>query len=74
MYIHEAIRTALSDSRKVSCIRRSCWPYDRIRWVGAKILPLNTPSGCVAISPNIDDEKWVPSASDLAADDWETCL
>lgn len=74
MYIHEAIQATKDDPRKGVCVRRKCWPYSPVKWTGAKIVPLDTPSGCIAISPNINDEKWTPSAADLVADDWVVCF
>lgn len=74
MYIHEAIQATKDNPRGGVYIRRKGWPYNRVKWTGSKISPLDAPSGCIAHSSDIAAEKWTPSAADLVADDWETCF
>lgn len=72
MHIHEAINA--TDGRN-PCIRRKSWAYPTDRPVSAsvKILPTNSPDGCVILSVCTNDPqpRWAPTAVDLTADDWE---
>lgn len=74
MYIHEAVATARSGNPNFPYIRRKGWPYNAMKRTGSKIRITNAPGGCIAYSMDIPPEKWTPTADDLAADDWETCL
>lgn len=72
MYIYEAV---MSVTRKKPYIRRKSWDYPTDRpTVSVKILPTNSPDGCVikSVTEKITRHGWQPTASDLIADDWET--
>ena len=74
MYIHEAVQAALSKEGRAPFIKRKSWPYNRMAQNGYKVRPTNAPGGCVVYSLDFPAERWIPSAADLVADDWETCL
>lgn len=73
MLIHEAI-TAADDTKQF--ITRKTWELDGTEKHVAKILPTNTPDGCIITS---DFSKmrpargWQPRMEDLLADDWYPC-
>lgn len=72
MYINEA---AMSVTPKRPFIRRKSWDYPTDKpTVAIKILPTNSPDGCVIKSATEKNTRhgWQPTASDLIADDWET--
>ena len=71
MYIHEAVQ---STSLKHPYITRSSW--DRLSPEpsgGIKIMPTDSPDGCIVISDVKDGRRrgWQPTAADLAANDWQ---
>ena len=72
--INEAIQHI---SRNQMLIARKAWffPFTLPHLHCPMILPTNDPIGCRIVC-NEDDEflkPWVPSANDLAADDWILC-
>ena len=73
MYIHEAIAETRRERSSGIFIRRTGWPYNKMHRTGYMIRPTNAPGGCVAYSFDLPAEKWVPTAADLMADDWEVC-
>lgn len=74
MLIHEAIQDAKDNPRGGIHIRRKSWPYNPRTHTGYKIRPTNAPGGCILFSAEFNPEKWVPTAEDLIADDWEACI
>lgn len=73
MNICEAI-IARTDERPY--ITRRAWEYITPEPVaaGVKILPTNSPDGCVveSVTEKAPRRGWQPTAGDLVADDWET--
>lgn len=71
MYIYEAIK---STTPQTPYITRKSWCYltDRPCPAAVKILPTNSPDGCVVKSVSADKSRrgWQPSADDLTASDW----
>lgn len=73
MNIHEAI---MARTHEKPYITRRDWGYITVNPVAVsiKILPTNSPDGCVVESVSTEGPRrgWQPTAGDLAADDWET--
>ena len=73
MNIHEAI---MARTHEKPYITRRDWGYITVNPVAVsiKILPTNSPDGCVVESVSAEGPRsgWQPTAGDLAAEDWET--
>lgn len=71
--IHEAI---MARTHEKPYITRRDWGYITVNPVAVsiKILPTNSPDGCVVESVSAEGPRsgWQPTAGDLAAEDWET--
>lgn len=70
--IVEAVKIAMETRM---CIRRRCWDYPTSKpMIAVKILPTNSPDGCVllGVAHQIPRNGWQPNAEDLVAEDWET--
>lgn len=71
--IHEAI---MARTHEKPYITRRDWGYITVNPVAVsiKILPTNSPDGCVVESVSTEGPRrgWQPTAGDLAAEDWET--
>jgi len=75
VFINEAIQKA---SPRIPYIRRKSWA--RLSEIfgskGVRIQLTNSPDGCI-IESDVEKEnrrRWVPTAEDLVAEDWEPCL
>lgn len=72
MNIHEAI---MARTHEKPYITRRDWGYITVNPVAVsiKILPTNSPDGCVVESVSAEGPRsgWQPTAGDLAAEDWE---
>lgn len=75
MNIYDAIKARTADK---PFITRRSWTEEYGPWAiyGIRILPTNTPSGCMMQSRLRGTEKtpasrWQPVAGDLVAEDWE---
>lgn len=75
MNIHEAI---MARTHEKPYITRRDWGYITVNPVAVsiKILPTNSPDGCVVESVSAEGPRsgWQPTAGDLAAEDWETVI
>lgn len=74
MYLHQAVEAAMEGRM---CVRRRAWDYPTSKPViSVKILPTNSPDGCVILGAahQIPRSGWQPTAEDLTAEDWEIVL
>lgn len=68
MHIHEAIAASKDFKHNGPHVRRKSWGLKT-----AYIIPTDGPDLCMVCS-KLGIRSWTPSASDLLADDWETCF
>ena len=73
MFIHEAIK---APTTKKPFITRKAWMLNDIDRAIIRILPTDTPDGCIMVSDYSSRgpcRGWQPRAEDLVADDWVVC-
>lgn len=72
MNIYDAMKARTADR---PFITRQAWRNDYGPWAvyGVRVLPTNTPDGCLIqsrASTKMPIPRWQPTAADLVADDW----
>lgn len=68
MTLTEAINA--TTARKPHIIRKK-WIYPTSEpYAGARVLPTDSPAGCLLLGPDGRTTRWTPTREDLLAEDW----